>query len=146
MAGTPQSKPANHECASEMVSLPSSAYHKHLSGEAGSLKLPTVLSIPCSMYHELFTGTRPSSYPPFPSVNSDPIAAKLACVAYPKRAGVYSHTLGTALFSHLLKTPNEAALTVRLLSVPMETAKLLSHSCLYLSRGKKRNSFSSCQQ
>lgn len=76
--------------------LPGIAHHKRLSGESGSLKLPSALSFPCSIHHRRFTGRHRLSYPPFLSVNSDPTAAKLVRVAYSKAAGIYSHTLGTA--------------------------------------------------
>ena len=65
------------------------AYHPCLSGKAAS-------SSPCSIHGEPLTGTRLSSHPPFPSTNSDPIAAKLVHVAHSKRTWVYSQTLGTA--------------------------------------------------
>lgn len=102
------------------------AYHKYQPGEAGSHKLITGLSFPCSIYDEAFMGTHLSSNPSFPSVNSGPAAAKLACAAHSKRAGIYPHTLGTVpqnLTAGLVlsqKTFSEAAPTV-----------LLSFQCLW---------------
>lgn len=79
------------------------AYHKCLPGEAGSLKLITVLSFPYSIHGEVFMGTHLSCNPSFPSVNSGPAAAKLVRAARSKRAGIYPHTLEQSLKTLLLE-------------------------------------------
>lgn len=60
--------------------LPGFAYHKCQPGEAGSCKLITGLSFPCSIHGEVLMGKHLSSSPSIQSVNSAPAAAKPASV------------------------------------------------------------------
>lgn len=99
-------------------------------------------AFPAPSTTSFFPGTCLSSHPPFSVCEQQ----QSWCVQHipSRQLSILTHreqplqTLQVALFSQLLKTPNEAALTVPLLSVPMETAELPSHSCLCLSREKKK--------